>query len=177
MWWQRIVWLWGLKVGHLTRKKGTFLLFLQCYYCEGAVVTLLLLRSTAGFSPCCQLMLMMPSPRLSLRTLTASPLMDSKQLVSARLTLSYHNLIILMILLPNFREASLAYTRRGGGGLWLNAFVWISHESEEMSKGYNIQCVCSCVCSNMSLSADKHNPAAPTTAWHRQQEGYGKLLA
>lgn len=111
-------------MGHLTHtKRGTFVLFLRCYYCEKAVVMLLLLRSTAGSFPCCQLMLMMPSPRSSLHTLTASPLMDSKQLVSARLTLSYHNLIILMILLLNLRRCTCIHP---GGKPWLNA-LYESH--------------------------------------------------
>lgn len=104
----KIVLLQGLKVGHLTyKKRGTFLLFLRRYYCEKALVMLLLLRPTAGFFPCCQLMLMMPSPRSSLCALTASLLMDSKQLVSARMTFSYHNLIILMILLLNLKTLHL----------------------------------------------------------------------
>lgn len=57
--------------------------------------------------------------------------------------------------------------------------VWISHEAQEMSEGDNIQwcvypCVCArvcsnacmqmCLCASVSLSTDKHSPAAPTTA-------------
>lgn len=46
-------------------------------FCETALVMLLLLRYTAGPFPCCQLMLMMPSPRLSLRTCTNDGLKTS----------------------------------------------------------------------------------------------------
>lgn len=103
--------------------------------------------------------------------------MDSKQLVSARLTLSYHNLIILMILLLNLRHCTCIHPG-GGEKTMVECLVWISHEAREMSKGEYTVCVftrvCVCVCINthmqmwlcvsVSLSTDKHNPAAPTTA-------------
>lgn len=123
---------------------------------------LLLLRSTAGFSPCCQLMLMMPSPRSLLCALTASPLMDSKQLVSARLTLSYHNLIILMILLLNLRRCTCINPEGSYG--WTHLYE--SHMSLRKCPRVTLNTGASarvCVCATMSLTADKANPTAPTT--------------
>lgn len=131
---------------------------------------LLLLRSTAGFSPCCQLMLMMPSLWSSLCTLTASPLIDSKQLVSARLTLSYHNLIILMILLLNLRRCTCIHPEGSYG--WTHLYE--SHMSlRKCEKGYNIQWCnypCVFVCRNVCACVLVcHFPQTNTTQQHGPQ--------
>lgn len=128
---------------------------------------LLLLRSTAGFSPCCQLMLMMPSLRSSLCTLTASPLIDSKQLVSARLTLSYHNLIILMILLLNLRCCTYIHPE----GSYGSAHLYESHMSLRKCPRVTIysgasthECLCVLMCVLVC-----HFPQTNTTQQHRPQ--------
>lgn len=134
---------------------------------------LLLLRSTPGFFPCCQLMLMMPSPRSSLRTLTASPLMDSKQLVSARLTLSYHNLIILMILLLNLRRCTCIHPEGSHGWTRCMNLTWGSGNVQGWL--YTVLCLSMCVCvwlmraCKCACAPVCHFPQTNTTQQHRPQ--------
>lgn len=147
----RIVVLWGYEVGHLTHKRGTFLSSLRCFYCKKAAALLLMLRSTAGFfpPPCCQLMLMMPSPQSALCTLTASPQMDSKQLVSARLTLSYHNLIILMILFLNLRCCTCIHPEGSHGWTHCMNLTWGLGNVQGWL--HRVVCLPMCVCDCATL--------------------------
>lgn len=144
---------------------------------------LLFLRSTAGFFSCCQLMLMMPSPRSSLHTLTASALMDSKQPVSARLTLSYHNLIILMILLLNLRRCTCIHPEGSHGWTHCMNLTWGSGDVQGWQ--YTVVCVLVCVrinvcmqmCSCVSVAADKQaDPVAPNTATPPDTERLWKTI-
>lgn len=135
---------------------------------------LLLLRSTAGSFPCCQLMLMMPAPRSSLHTLTASPLMDSKQLVSARLTLSYHNLIILMILLLNLRRCTCIHPEGSHGWTHCMNLTWGSGNVRGWQ--YTVVCLPVCVCVRVLMRACKcdcvlvcHFPQTNTAQQRRPQ--------
>lgn len=169
--WVKIVLLSGWKVGHwmylLQKKKKLFF-----YFCNAVTVRLLvmsLLRATAGFSPCCQLMLMMPSPCPSLHTRRwwTGP-------VSARLTFSYHNLIILMILLLNLRRCTCIPRRDAT----VERVVWIPHEAGKMSKGDNIQwCVYPCVCERQCVQALVHKVRRfPQTNTSQQQWPQPHLL-
>ncbi len=99
--------------------------------------------------------------------------MDSKQLVSARLTLSYHNLIILMILLLNLRRYTCIHPEGSHGWTLCMNLAWGSGNVQGWL--YTVlclsKCVCMCVCvmqmclcTSVSLPTDKHNPAAPTPA-------------
>lgn len=102
--------------------------------------------------------------------------MDSKQLVSARMTFSYHNLIILMILLLNLKTLHLHIP---GGKATVERIVWNSHEAPEMSEGGVLILVrarvlirgCKCACGVVW-----HTPAAVTTATPPDTENKRKVI-
>lgn len=123
----------------------------------------------------------------ALSTVTAPhmPLMDSKQLVSARLTFSYHNLIILMILLLNLT----CILPKGSHG-WTRCMN-LSWGSENV-QGWQYIVMCLSMCVRVSVWAFKfmllcgafHRRTQPSsidhdhTSRHREQEeDYGKLFA
>ena len=121
---------------------------------------------------------------LSTVVATHAPLMDSKQLVSARLTSSYHNLIILMILLLNLRGRTCILPE--GSHAWTRCMN-LSWGSENVQGWrYTVVCLSMCVCVSMHafkslcpcvvLSTDEPNPAALTTTTPPDTENKGKIM-
>lgn len=115
-------------------------------------------------------------PQSLLRALSASPLMDSKQLVSARLTLSYHNLIILMILLLNLRRCTCIHPAGSHGWTHCMNLTWGSGDVQGWQ--YTVVCLSMCVracvcvginmCMQMCLCAS-HFVQTNTAQQHRPQ--------